>query len=63
MTVDDLWRALALMGVFEGVLYALFPAGVKRMMDMARNQPDDTLRLMGLMIASLSVACLWLLRG
>lgn len=63
MTLQDLWNALALMGVFEGVLYALFPQHVKRMMAYAQMQSDDALRMTGLMVAFLSVACLWWMRG
>lgn len=63
MTIDDLWRALALMGVFEGVLYALFPRHLKRMMAYVQAQSDDNMRIIGLMIACLSVGWLWLLRG
>ncbi len=63
MTLTDLWTALALMGVLEGVLYALFPSHVKRMMEYAQAQSDDALRMTGLMVAFLSVGCLWLMRG
>ena len=63
MTLNDLWTALALMGVLEGVLYALFPSHVKRMMEYAQTQSDDALRMTGLAVAFLSVACLWAMRG
>lgn len=63
MTLTDLWTALALMGVFEGVLYALFPSHVKRMMEYAQAQSDDALRMTGLTVAFLAVAALWILRG
>jgi len=63
MTVGDLWTALALMAVIEGVIYALFPTHIKRMMEMARLQSDDTLRMFGLAVAFLGVASLWALRG
>lgn len=61
MTPDDFWRALALVGVIEGMAYALFPAQIKRMMELARLQPDDTLRYGGLLIAALSVMGLWMI--
>jgi len=63
MTAADIWNALGLMAVFEGVLYALFPGHMKRMMEMALTQPEDSLRMFGLMVAFLGVASLWWMRG
>jgi len=63
MTLDDLWRALALMAVFEGVVYAMAPEQMKRMARSLQDMPADILRMGGLMVAFLGVAALWLLRG
>ena len=63
MTLADLWTALALMAVIEGVLYALFPEAMRRMMTRVLAQPVDVMRLTGLMVATLGVASLWMLRG
>ena len=63
MTLDDLWRALALMAVIEGFLYALFPNHAKRMVAYVLALPADTLRQAGLMIAAVGVGALWLLRS
>lgn len=62
MTLDDLWRALALMAVLEGFMYAVAPEGMKRMMAITSAQNADTLRLGGLAVAALGVASLWLLK-
>jgi uncharacterized protein len=62
MTLDDLWRALALMAVLEGFLYAVAPEAMKRMLAAAQSQSADALRLGGLAIAALGVGCLWLLK-
>lgn len=63
MTLADLWTALALMAVIEGVLYALFPEAMRRIMASVLAQPVDVMRLTGLMVAALGVGSLWMLRG
>lgn len=63
MTTHALWQALALMAVIEGVMYAVFPDGMKRLIAQVQEQPSDALRMVGLGVAFLGVACLWWLRG
>lgn len=63
MTLLDLWTALALMAVVEGLLYALFPTAMRQALLQIVAQPADVLRLVGLFVAALGVAALWLLRG
>ena len=55
--------ALALVLVFEGTLYALFPSGMKRAMAVALAQSPETLRVAGVAAAALGVALVWLIRG
>ncbi len=62
MTLDDLWRALALMAIFEGFLYVAMPERMKRMMSVTLSQSADTLRMAGLTIMALGVIALWLLK-
>jgi hypothetical protein len=59
----DLLTALALVLVIEGALYALFPAGMLRMMETARELPPPALRAGGLVAAVVGVLLVWLLRG
>lgn len=49
--------------VIEGVLYALFPEGMRRMMVQALSVPPATLRYGGLAAALLGFVCVWLVRG
>jgi uncharacterized protein YjeT (DUF2065 family) len=58
----DLWTGLALVLVVEGILYALFPAGMKRMAAQTILVPPQILRGAGLLIAVIGVAIVWLLR-
>jgi len=58
----DLWTAVALVLVVEGVLYALFPEGMKRIAARALVVPPQALRAAGLLAACLGVVLVWLLR-
>ena len=58
----DLGTAVALVLVIEGVLYALFPDGMKRIAARAMLVPPQSLRIAGLVAALLGVVLVWLLR-
>jgi uncharacterized protein len=58
----DLSTALALVLVIEGVLYALFPEGMKRAAVRAMAIPPQALRMAGLAAVCLGVALVWLVR-
>ncbi len=60
--MDDLWAALSLVLVVEGVLYAAAPGGMKRMMAAAQTIPDGALRAGGLAAAAFGVGLVWLVR-
>lgn len=51
--------AIGLVFVIEGLLYALAPGALKRMMALLQVLPDENLRLYGLVAASLGVALVW----
>lgn len=61
--VAELGTALALVLVIEGVLYALFPDTMRRMMEAVLVQPAGTLRMAGVFAVALGVGVVWLLRG
>jgi len=58
----DLWTGLALVLVIEGILYALFPEGMKRIAARAMAVPPQVLRASGLFAAAIGVVIVWLLR-
>jgi uncharacterized protein YjeT (DUF2065 family) len=60
--VKDLWTALALVLVIEGVLYALFPEGMKKMIAQMMMVSPAVLRMAGLAAAVTGVAVVWFLR-
>jgi len=59
----DLMTALALAITIEGVAYALFPDGMKKMMAQVLEQPSATIRSAGITAAIAGVIVLWLIRG
>ncbi len=61
--MNKLVIALGLVLVFEGVLYALLPGGMKSVMRSALETPDQTLRVAGLIAAALGVFLVWIIRG
>ncbi len=55
--------ALALVLVIEGVLYALFPDAMQRMLEQISTLSPQSLRFAGLLSAFLGVAMVWLLKS
>ena len=54
--------AIGLVFVIEGVIYSLFPNGMKRMMVMALGLPIGRLRSMGLAMALVGFCIVWVVR-
>lgn len=54
--------AVGLVFVIEGVIYSLFPNGMRRMMKMALALPTNRLRSMGLVMALVGFVIVWLVR-
>ncbi|GAA0774025.1 DUF2065 domain-containing protein [Roseibium denhamense] len=61
--MNELITALGLVLVFEGVLYALAPGGMKSIMRSALETPDQSLRTAGLIAAAIGVFIVWIIRG
>ena len=59
----DLATALALVLVIEGMLYALFPDAMQRMMRVALEAPPTVLQNGGLAAAILGFLVIWLIRS
>jgi uncharacterized protein YjeT (DUF2065 family) len=60
--MSDLVAALGLALAIEGILYALFPDGMRRMMERALALPPSAVRVAGLMAAVFGVGLVWLAR-
>jgi uncharacterized protein YjeT (DUF2065 family) len=59
----DLVVAVGLVLALEGMLYALAPGGMKRMVALLLEQPESSIRWTGLITAIAGVAIVWFARG
>ena len=60
--MDDFLAAFGLVLVFEGALYALFPAFMQRVMAQVLEMPPMSLRNGGLFAAVLGFGIVWFVR-
>ncbi|MBE0532861.1 MAG: DUF2065 domain-containing protein [Rhodospirillales bacterium] len=61
--MSDLITAVGLAIAIEGLLYALFPDGMKAAMAKLQTQPASHLRTAGLVAAVVGVSVVWIVRG
>lgn len=61
--LDDLVTALGLVLVIEGLLLAVAPEALRRMVVAVASQPADMLRVGGAISVAIGVAIVWLVRG
>lgn len=63
MTGTDILTGIALVLVIEGLVYALAPSLVERLLEALRDMPIETRRLLGLVTLVTGVILLWIARG
>ena len=61
--MSEIITAIGLVFVIEGLAYALMPGGMKQMMAMMRDMPEELLRNTGLVAITVSVAIVWMARA
>lgn len=61
--MTDFFVAIGLAVAIEGILYALFPDGMKRIMEQVLETPSPAMRTAGITAAMIGVALIWLVRG
>ena len=61
--MTDLFTALALVLVIEGLFLALFPHRLRQVLAMLEQVAPEALRLGGLVAATAGVLLVWFLRG
>jgi uncharacterized protein YjeT (DUF2065 family) len=61
--LGDLVTAIGLVLVIEGVLLALIPEAMRRVVAAITAQPADALRIGGVVSAIIGVGIVWLARG
>lgn len=60
--MDDLFVAIGLFFVIEGLVYALAPSLIRRVAAELPKLSDDQLRLFGLVFAVIGVLFVWIIR-
>ena len=60
--MHDLFVALALVLVIEGLLYAAFPRQMRTLVERMTQVTDMALRQTGLFTATLGVAVIWIVK-
>ncbi len=61
--MKELFTALALVLVIEGVLYALFPSKMRYLISKMTEVQDTSLRTSGILAILVGVACVWVIRS
>lgn len=61
--MSDLWAALCLVAVIEGLFPFAAPGGWKRAAEQLQNMPDEHVRRVGGIVLILGLVSLWLVRG
>lgn len=61
--MNDLWTAIGLVLVLEGVLYALFPDAMIRMLKKIPLIPSSSLRFMGFSLVAVGWMIIWWVRN
>ncbi|WP_297830525.1 DUF2065 domain-containing protein [Thermomonas sp.] len=61
--MSDLWAALCLVAVIEGLFLFIAPGAWKRAAEQLLNLPDARVRRIGGVILALGAVSLWLVRG
>ncbi|MGR3495534.1 DUF2065 domain-containing protein [Citreimonas sp.] len=63
MTGTDILTGIALVLVIEGLVYALAPSLVERLLEALRAMPVEARRTLGLATLATGLVLLWIARG
>ncbi|MBY6004476.1 DUF2065 domain-containing protein [Salipiger bermudensis] len=63
MTPGDIGTGIAMVLIIEGLVYALAPSLVERLLEALRQMPLETRRRLGLITVATGVLMLWIFRG
>ena len=63
MNWADLWAALALVLILEGLMPFFSPRGYRSLVQQMATMPESTLRYTGLGLMLVGLFCLYLVRG
>ena len=63
MTPTDIGTGIAMVLIIEGLVYALAPSLVERLLESLRAMPIETRRTLGLVTVATGLLLLWIFRG
>ncbi|MGR3368975.1 MAG: DUF2065 domain-containing protein [Sagittula sp.] len=63
MGLTDIWTGIAMVLVIEGLVYALAPSLVERLLEALKEMPPEARRSLGLLTMITGVAILWVVKG
>ncbi|MBN9887694.1 DUF2065 domain-containing protein [Salipiger abyssi] len=63
MTLTDIGTGIALVLIIEGLVYALAPSLVERLLEALRMMPLEARRTLGLLTIVTGLLLLWIFRG
>ena len=61
--MSDLWAALALVAILEGLFLFAAPGAWKRAAEQLQALPDEHVRRIGGIVLALGLVSLWVVRG
>ena len=61
--MQDLWAALCLVAVLEGLVLLVAPGGWKRAAEQLQSLPEHSLRRIGAIVLACGLAALYFVRG
>ena len=61
--MPDLWAALCLVAVLEGLVLFAAPGAWKRAAERLQNMPDEHVRRVGGIVLAIGLVSLWLVKG
>lgn len=61
--MSDFFVAIGLALALEGILYALFPDGMKKIIMQVLTMPASAVRTTGVTLALIGVLIIWFIRG
>ena len=63
MGLTDIWTGIAMVLVIEGLVYALAPSLVERLLEALKEMPPEARRSLVLLTMITGVAILWVVKG
>ena len=61
--LQELGVALGLVFVIEGILYAVAPNAMRRMLHRVLKQSEESIRITGIVAAGLGLVVIWLIQS